>query len=121
MSGRAAAVARRLRHFYSDNTSCVHPLVMQGILNENSRGAHEHGYGHDPATVRAKNVIRDLFGGKESVNVYPMWSGTGANVLSIGTIAYPPERLVFITVSTFGFVSNDCDAQLVCYLFLLFM
>jgi hypothetical protein len=78
------APGRRTRHFYSDNNSGIHPQVLEAIIRENASGdQHVHGYGEDPVTLRAAKVVQNAFGGSDDIGVFFMWSGTGANVLSV--------------------------------------
>ena len=63
--------------FASDNTSGVHPKVMEA-LNKANVGAAEP-YGDDPWTAEAEGCFKALFGGDVDVFLVPL--GTGANVL----------------------------------------
>ncbi len=67
------------RGFASDNNSGVHPSVLKAINSVNE--GHVAAYGDDPYTVAAIQKIRDHFGG--SVEVYFVFTGTGANVLGL--------------------------------------
>jgi threonine aldolase len=67
------------RGFASDNNSGVHPAVMEAINSVNA--GHVAAYGDDPYTVAAVQKIRDQFGG--SVDVFFVFTGTGANVLGL--------------------------------------
>ena len=63
--------------FASDNTSGVHPKVMEA-LNKANVGAAEP-YGDDPWTAEAEGCFKALFG--DDVDVFLVPLGTGANVL----------------------------------------
>ena len=63
--------------FASDNTSGVHPKVMEA-LNKANVGAAEP-YGDDPWTAEAEGCFKALFG--DGVDVFLVPLGTGANVL----------------------------------------
>ena len=63
--------------FASDNTSGVHPKVMEA-LNKANVGAAEP-YGDDPWTAEAEGCFKELFG--DDVDVFLVPLGTGANVL----------------------------------------
>ena len=63
--------------FSSDNTSGVHPKVMEA-LNKANVGAAEP-YGDDPWTAEAEGCFKALFG--DDVDVFLVPLGTGANVL----------------------------------------
>ena len=63
--------------FASDNTSGVHPKVMEA-LNKANVGAAEP-YGDDLWTAEAEGCFKALFG--DDVDVFLVPLGTGANVL----------------------------------------
>lgn len=65
--------------FASDNTSGVHPKVMEA-LNKANVGAAEP-YGDDPWTAEAEGCFKALFG--DDVDVFLVPLGTGANVLGV--------------------------------------
>jgi threonine aldolase len=71
------------RGFASDNNAGVHPEVLEAISGAN-RG-HVVGYGDDPYTERTLRIFRDHFG--SGARVYPVFTGTAANVLSIKAMA----------------------------------
>ena len=70
------------RGFASDNNSGVHPAVMKELLRVN-RG-HVVGYGDDPFTETARELIRKELG--EQTEVYFVFTGTGANVLGLAGV-----------------------------------
>lgn len=65
--------------FASDNTSGMHPEVLEALAEAN-RG-HAISYGADPMTERLQEVIRGHFG--DRAVAYPVFNGTGANVMSL--------------------------------------
>jgi threonine aldolase len=67
------------RSFASDNYAGVHPEVLQAIADAN--GGHQVSYGDDLYTARLQFVMREHFG--EGVEAFPVFNGTGANVLSL--------------------------------------
>lgn len=69
-------------HFGSDNYAGVHPEVLAAISQAN--GGHVPGYGDDPYTARLQDVMRSLFGA--DAVTYPVFNGTGANVLALQAI-----------------------------------
>lgn len=69
--------------FGSDNHSGVHPRVLEAIAAANSGPAVA--YGMDACTEAALAKFREHFGKK--VDVYMVFNGTGANVISISTLA----------------------------------
>ena len=65
--------------FASDNYSGTHPEVLAALAQAN--GGHVGAYGQDPYTEYLGQLIRQRFG--EQAKAWPVWNGTGANVLSI--------------------------------------
>jgi threonine aldolase len=68
-----------LRGFASDNNAGVHPELLAAIAAAN--GGHQLGYGEDVYTTRLAQVMAEHFG--EGVEAFPVFNGTGANVLSL--------------------------------------
>jgi threonine aldolase len=71
------------RDFTSDNCASVHPTVLAAIGRAN--GGHQPGYGADVYTERLREVIRSEFGPR--AQVYPVFNGTGANVVALQAMA----------------------------------
>ncbi len=67
------------RGFASDNYAGVHPEVLDALAAAN--GGHQTAYGDDVYTARLHEVMADHFGA--GVEVFPVFNGTGANVLSL--------------------------------------
>lgn len=67
------------RGFASDNNAGAHPAVLQAMIEANS--GHEIGYGDDFFTEQAIATIKNHFG--KNITVFPVFNGTGANVLSL--------------------------------------
>ena len=67
------------RGFASDNYAGVHPEVLQAIAEAND--GHQIAYGEDQYTARLAEVVKAEFG--EQAEVFPVFNGTGANVLSL--------------------------------------
>lgn len=67
------------RGFASDNYAGAHPEVLAAIAAAN--GGHQVAYGEDVYTARLQEVIASHFG--ERATVFPVFNGTGANVLSL--------------------------------------
>ena len=65
------------RGFASDNYAGAHPEVIAALAAAN--GGHQTSYGEDLYTAHLGEIIRDLFG--EDAQVFPVFNGTGANVL----------------------------------------
>ena len=70
------------RSFASDNYAGAHPEVIAAIGAAN--GGHQVAYGEDVYTARLQEVMRSHFG--EQVEAFPVFNGTGANVLSLESI-----------------------------------
>ena len=71
------------RGFGSDNHASVHPAVLEAIDAANV--GHAHGYGDDPWTQRATELLAAEFGGE--VQVAFVFNGTGANVVGLASNA----------------------------------
>ncbi|WP_431245836.1 threonine aldolase family protein [Leifsonia xyli] len=68
-----------LRGFASDNYAGVHPEILDAIAAANN--GHQIAYGEDVYTARLHEVFAEHFG--EGVEVYPVFNGTGANVVGL--------------------------------------
>ncbi|MBK9548028.1 MAG: low specificity L-threonine aldolase [Gemmatimonadetes bacterium] len=71
--------------FASDNTAPAHPAVLEAMAAANHGPAHA--YGADAWTAKAVAWFRDQFGGDTAV--FPVWNGTGANVVSLRALTRP--------------------------------
>ncbi|MCX6557161.1 MAG: low specificity L-threonine aldolase [Candidatus Aminicenantes bacterium] len=69
--------------FGSDNHAGVHPEILKAIAVANRGPAVA--YGLDPFTAAAIEKFKEHFG--QTADVYPVFNGTGANVISISTLA----------------------------------
>jgi threonine aldolase len=78
------------RGFASDNAATVHPEVLAAIAEANV--GHVHGYGHDSLTERVEQRFRDVFG--EPARAYPVWGGSGANVLCVRAACRPWQGVI---------------------------
>ncbi|QXJ20391.1 threonine aldolase [Actinomadura graeca] len=67
------------RGFASDNQASVHPDVLAALAAVND--GHQPAYGADTVTARLGDVVRRHFG--ERAEVFPVFNGTGANVVSL--------------------------------------
>lgn len=70
-----------MKSFASDNYAGVLPEVMEALQKANS--LHARSYGADEVTKRVTNLFRQVF--EADVDVYFVFNGTGANVLSISS------------------------------------
>ena len=70
------------RGFASDNYAGAHPEILEAIAEAN--GGHQVSYGEDAYTARLQEVMKQHFG--EQAEAFPVFNGTGANVLSLQSI-----------------------------------
>ncbi|HYO05053.1 MAG TPA: low specificity L-threonine aldolase [Mycobacterium sp.] len=70
------------RGFASDNYAGVHPEVLDALAAVN--GGHQVAYGEDVYTQRLQQLVRNQFG--ESAEVFPVFNGTGANVVALTSV-----------------------------------
>jgi len=73
------------RSFASDNNAVVHPEVLEALSRVNQ--GHVIGYGDDPYTESAVGKFREHFG--EGIEVFFVFNGTAANVLSLQALTRP--------------------------------
>jgi threonine aldolase len=92
------------RGFASDNAATIHPDVLAAIAEANV--GHAYGYGHDPLTERLADRFREHFG--EQARAYPVWGGTGANVLCVRAACRPWEGV--ICAQTAHLSVDECGA-----------
>ena len=71
--------------FASDNHAGVHPEILTAITAANE--GPQQAYGHDEYTERLRGVMRRHFG--EQAETYPVFNGTGANVVGLQAMAEP--------------------------------
>lgn len=95
---------RNRRHFGSDNWSGVHPEIIAAIAAANT--GHVPSYGHDTHTAAAIDKLREEFG--ESAQIFLVFSGTGANVLGLQTLALPFNTV--ICAETAHIYTSECGA-----------
>jgi threonine aldolase len=67
------------RGFASDNYAGVHPEILSALAAANE--GHQIAYGEDVYTERLHDVFVEQFG--EGIEVFPVFNGTGANVVGI--------------------------------------
>ena len=70
-----------MKGFASDNYAGVLPEVMEAVQRANTD--HARSYGADEVTARTVKLFREVFGA--DVDVFFVFNGTGANVLSISS------------------------------------
>ena len=76
--------------FSSDNHAGVHPDVMAAVVAANE--GHAAAYGGDPWTASAAQRFREHFG--PAARAFPVFNGTGANVLCLETLTQPWQAIV---------------------------
>jgi threonine aldolase len=78
------------RSFASDNNAGVHPQILKAIAAANH--GHVIGYGDDPYTASAIAKFKQHFG--RDVEVFLVFNGTAANVLSLSALAHSYEAVI---------------------------
>ncbi|MFY9561587.1 MAG: low specificity L-threonine aldolase [Terriglobales bacterium] len=92
------------RSFASDNNAVVHPEVLQAIAGANQ--GHVVGYGDDPYTESAVRKFREHFG--DDVEVFFVFNGTAANVLSLQALTRPYHAVLCSEMS--HIYTDECGA-----------
>ena len=90
--------------FASDNNSGVHPEILQALARVNN--GHVTGYGDDVYTQKAVSLFKDLFG--TETDVYFVFNGTGANILSLKVFTESFNSI--ICPSTAHIMVDECGA-----------
>lgn len=93
-----------VKGFASDNYSGVHPEVLAALTAAN--GGHAVSYGEDPYTHRLQEVLRHHFG--EQATAYPVFNGTGANVIALSAMTQRWESVICSTVAHVH--TDECGA-----------
>ena len=78
------------RGFASDNYAGVHPEVLAALSRVNV--GHQPAYGDDEVTATLNEMMRAHFG--DTAQVFPVFNGTGANVVALSAMARPWEAVV---------------------------
>jgi threonine aldolase len=78
------------RGFASDNFAGAHPDVLAAVVAANE--GHAAAYGADPWTAAAEGRFREHFGG--GARAFPVFNGTGANVIALRAAARPFEGAI---------------------------
>ncbi len=76
--------------FASDNHAGAHPEVLDALAAANA--GHADSYGADEWTTRLQELIADHFGSQ--ARAYPVFNGTGANVLCLEVLGRPHEAVI---------------------------
>ncbi|MDO5017087.1 MAG: aminotransferase class V-fold PLP-dependent enzyme [Porphyromonas sp.] len=93
-----------MRSFASDNNSTVHPLVLEAIAEANVN--HAFGYGTDPWTERATEMVEGLFA-RPSVPLFT-FNGTGSNTMALQLLTRPYH--IIFTPETGHIAVDECGA-----------
>src|ERR1700681_1987155 len=97
-------VMKPSRSFASDNNAVVHPEVLEAIGRANQ--GHVVGYGDDPQTESAVGKFREQFG--SDVEVFFVFNGTAANVLSLQALTRPFHAVLCPELS--HIYTDECGA-----------
>jgi threonine aldolase len=92
------------RGFASDNNSGIHPEILNALSAANE--GHAVGYGGDELTQQAVSRFKQEFG--EQTDVYFVFNGTGANVLSLSTLTRSFHSV--ICADTAHIQTDECGA-----------
>jgi threonine aldolase len=84
-----------MRSLASDNHSGMHPRVLEAITAVNAD--HAISYGADPWTSQALELLRGEFG--EHAEVFPVFNGTGANVVGMQSMLRSWESVICATTA----------------------
>jgi len=90
--------------FASDNNAGVHPEILKEI--ESSNSGHVVGYGSDAYTKKAEELFKEHLG--NDVEVFFVFTGTAANVLSLSSILHSWNSV--ITAFTAHIEQDECGA-----------
>jgi len=77
-------------YFASDNSSPVHPKILEGLARANE--GYANGYGNDAVTKQAEAMIRDIFEAPQAA-VYFVGTGTAANALALASHIDPWQAI----------------------------
>ena len=102
-----------LRGFGSDNFSGVLPEVFKAL--EESAFGHQHSYGEDKYTAKAIEDFKQIFG--NDVDVYFVYNGTGANILSLSAFTHSYNAIIcaetaHINVDECGAIEKQTGSKL---------
>jgi threonine aldolase len=92
------------RGFASDNNAGVHPKILEAVVQANQ--GHVVAYGDDPHTESATRKFKEIFG--EDTEVFFVYNGTGANVLSIQALTDSFQAV--ICAETAHINEDECGA-----------
>lgn len=79
-----------MKSFASDNYASIHPKILKAISEAND--GHSVSYGADLWTEKLNEKIKDLFG--HHAEAFPVFNGTGANVVSLASLLKSYEAVL---------------------------
>ena len=92
------------RGFASDNNSGIHPRILKAVERANT--GHWMAYGDDPFTASAIKVFEKHFG--NDLDVYFVFTGTGANVLGLRAVTASFESIMCTEIAHLNV--DECGA-----------
>lgn len=93
-----------VRGFASDNHAGAHPEILAALAAANL--GHQPAYGDDIYTARLRELIRGHFG--ERAETYPVFNGTGGNVLGLQAMTDPWSSVICAESSHIN--TDECGA-----------
>lgn len=81
------------RGFASDNYAGIHPEILAAMVAVND--GHQVAYGDDIYSEQLSTVVKKQFG--DDAEVFPVFNGTGANVVTLQAMCKPWEAVVCAT------------------------
>lgn len=93
-----------IRGFGSDNFSGVLPEVFKAL--EEAAYGHQYAYGDDAYTQKAVDDFKQIFG--EEIDVYFVYNGTGANIISL--MPFARSHNAVICAETAHINVDECGA-----------
>ena len=78
------------RGFASDNYAGIHPEILEAMAKVNH--GHQPAYGADEVTAELETRMREHFG--DQAQVFPVFNGTGANVVSLQALTRRWEAVI---------------------------
>jgi threonine aldolase len=78
------------RGFASDNYAGIHPEILDAMAKVNH--GHQPAYGADEVTAELEMRMREHFG--ENAQVFPVFNGTGANVVALQSLTRRWEAVI---------------------------
>lgn len=93
-----------MKSFASDNYASAHQDILKAIEEANT--GHAQAYGSDPWTEKLNEKVRSVFGNEASA--FPVFNGTGANVVGLKSLLKSYEAVLCTDVSHINV--DECGA-----------